>query len=55
MYFFSDQSGEISLNQSLVMLGKEVIVGLRETIGHEEAFVLCSVHFYATGFVVLDF
>lgn len=55
MHFFSDQSGQLSLNQSCVTLGKEVIIGSRGTIGNEEAFKLYFVHFPVEELAVIDF
>lgn len=40
MLFFSDQSGQVSLNQSCEMLGKEAITGSMGTICHEYAFTI---------------
>lgn len=55
MHFFSDQSGQLSLNQSCVTLGKEVIIGSRGAIGNEEAFKLYFVHFPVEELAVIDF
>ena len=52
---FSQISLKRCLNHSCVTLGKEVIIGLRETIGHKEAFKLYFVHFHRIGLVVVDF
>lgn len=35
MFFFSDQSGQVSLNQSSEMLGKEAIIESMGTNHHE--------------------
>lgn len=55
MLFFSDQSGQVSLNQSCEMLGKEAIIGSMGTIGREEAFTISFVHFHVAELAVLDF
>lgn len=55
MHFFSDQSGRVSLNQSCVMLGKEVIIGSMGTIVNEEAFKLYFAHFPLAELVAIDF
>ena len=55
MHFFLDQSGQVSLNQSCVVIDKEVIIGSMVTIGNEEAFKLYFVHFPVTELVVIDF
>lgn len=55
MHFFSDQSEQVSLNQSCVMLVKEVIIGSTRTISKEEAFKLYFVPFPIAELVVIDF
>lgn len=55
MHFFSDQSGQVSLNQSCVMIGKEVIIGSTGTIGNEDVFKLYFVLFPVAELVVIDF
>lgn len=55
MHFFSDQYGQVSLNQSCVMIGKEVIIGSTGTIGNEDVFKLYFVHFPVAEHVVIDF
>lgn len=44
MHFFSDQSRQVYLNQSCVILGTEVITGSTGTIGNEEAFKYYFIH-----------
>lgn len=55
MHFFSDQSGQVSLNQSCIMIGKEVLIGSTGTTGNEEAYKLYFVHFPVAELVVKDF
>lgn len=52
MHFFSDQSGQVSLNQSCEILGTEVITGSTATIGNEEAFKFYFIHFPVEELVV---
>lgn len=55
MHFFSDQSGQVSQNQSCAMIGEEVVIGSTRTIGSKGAFKLYFVHFPVAVFVVIDF